>query len=332
MLSTIAALALAVAVPGHAVPEVPLPPGELRGQVLSAKGLPVTSFTVNNVRFDDPQGLFKILTPPEGEFRVVVRADGLAPNVFHVQGASGKKLVIPEIRLGDGEDVFAEILDAETEMPVRDARASLADPATLERLRVIRPERVAGLGVTGGGGYLEIRRAPRGLLVLVVQHPDYLTEFVPVNTRDRLPAVKLHRGGTIGGTVRDASGAPIPGARVVALSEGASDGAEITADVRGRFEMKRLRPGTYRVVATSFGKATEAAFQVPLSDGMVADVAVELKSKVRQMQLQEIELGGEPATPAPAELKSKVRQMQLPVIELGGDLPTPAPDGALASR
>ncbi len=306
MLSTIAALALTVAAPGRLAPEVPLPPGELRGQVLSVKGAPITRFTVNNVNFDDPQGRFKILTPPEGEFRVVVRADGFAPNVFHVQGASGKKLAIPEIRLGDGEDVFAEVLDAETEMPVRDARASLADPAKLERLRFIRPERVAGVGVTGCGGFLEIRHAPRGLLVLVVKHPDYLPEFVPVNTRDRLPPVRLHRGGTIGGTVRDAQGVPLPGARVVALSEDASDGAEVTADVRGRFEMKRLRPGLYRVVATTFGQAVEAAFQVPVGDGVVADIAVELKSKVRKMQLQE--------------------------IELGGDLPARAPEGALASR
>jgi hypothetical protein len=306
MLSTIAALALAVASPSRPAADVPLPPGELRRQVLDARGLPVAHFTVNNVKFDDAEGRFKVLTPPEGEFRVVIRGDGYAPNVFHVQGASGKKLVIPEIRLGDGEHVLGEVVDAETGVPVRDARASLADPAKLERLRFVRPERVAGLGVTGGGGWFELRHAPRGLLVLVVQHPDYLPEFVPVNTRDRLPSVKLHKGGTVTGTVRDARGAALPGVRVVALSEDANDGAEVNADARGRFEIKKLRPGNYRIVATSLGQAVETAFQVPVADGMVADVSVELKSKVRQMQLQE--------------------------IELGGDLPAPAPAGALAAR
>ncbi|HET8542779.1 MAG TPA: carboxypeptidase regulatory-like domain-containing protein [Anaeromyxobacter sp.] len=305
MLFSIVALTLA-AVPAGSAADVPLPPGELRGEVLSAGGPPVTRFTVNGVRFEDPQGRFKILTPPEGEFRVVVRADGFAPNVFHVQGASGKKLTIPEIRLGQGEHVLGEVVDAETGVPVRDARASLADPAKLERLRFVRPERVAGLGVSGGGGWFELRRAPRGLLVLVVQHPDYLPEFVPVNTREPLPAVKLHRGGTITGTVRDANGAVMPGVRVVALSEDANDGAEASADVRGRFEMRRLRPGNYRIAATSFGRAVEAAFQVPLGDGMIADVSV--------------------------ELKSRVRQMDLPEIQLGGELPAPAPAGALASR
>ena len=94
---------------------------------------------MNGVAFESLEGRFKVLTPPQGEFRVVVRADGYAPNVFHVQGASGKKLQIPEIRLGSGEHVLGEVLDAETEMPVAEARASLADPAKLERLRFIRP-------------------------------------------------------------------------------------------------------------------------------------------------------------------------------------------------
>ncbi len=299
MMSSLIALALAAATPARPAIAVPLPPGELRGQVLSARGQPVTRFTVNGVRFEDPQGQFKVLTPPEGEFRVVVRADGFAPNVFHVQGASGKKLQIPEIRLGDGEHVVGEVVDAETGAPIPEAFASLADPSKLERLRFIRPERVASLGMTGHGGWYQLRRVPRGLLVLVVEHPDYLPEFVPVNTRDQLPSVKLHRGGTITGTVRDAKGAVMPGVRVVALSADANDGAEATADVRGRFEIRRLRPGHYRIVAESFGQATEAAFQVPVADGMVADVAVDLKTKVRQLQLQEIDLGVAPA-PAPA--------------------------------
>lgn len=277
-----------------AAPFVPLPPGELKGQVTRTDGAPVTQFTVNNVAFDDPKGMFRILTPPEGEFRVVVRAKGFAPNVFHVQGASGKKLWVPEIKLGDGEHVIGEVTDATSGEPIPAARATLADPAKLERLRFIRPERVAGLGVTGNGGYFELRKAPRGLLVLVVNHPDYLPEFVPVNTRAPLPTVALHRGGTLTGTVRDAKGAPLSGVRVVAVSEEAGDGAETNADILGRFQMSKLRPGRYRVVAISAGKAVEGG-QVVVADGKVAKVAIELKSRFKQMELPTIELGLGPA-------------------------------------
>lgn len=295
---------------------VPPPPGELRGQVTRGSGVPVPRFTVNGVLFEDAEGMFRILTPPDGEFRVVVRAEGFAPNVFHVQGASGKKLWVPEIKLGEGEHVLGEVTDAATGEPVKQARATLADPAKLERLRFIRPERVAGLGVTGGGGWFELRRAPRGLLVLVVQHPDYLPEFVPVNTRAPLPAIQLHRGGTLAGVVRDAQGAPIPGVRVVAVSEQAADAAETNADIHGRFEMGRLRPGRYRVAALPLGQVVEGR-PVEIADGKVADVALELKSRFRQMELPTIELG----------LKSGVRQMELPTIVLG-----PAGGDAVASR
>jgi hypothetical protein len=283
-------LVLALVTAASSAAFVPPPPGELRGQVTTADGGPVQRFTVNGVAFDDAEGRFRILTPPEGEFRVVVRADGFAPNVFHVQGASGKKLVVPEIRLGSGEHVLGEVVDATTGDPVPLARATLADPAKLERLRFIRPERVAGLGVTGSGGYFELRRAPRGLLVLVVQHPDYLPEFVPVNTRSPLPAIRLHRGGNLTGTVRDERGAPLPGVRVLAISEEAGDGAETSADVHGRFEMARLRPGSYRMIAVAQGKAVEGG-RVQIADGVVAQAAISVKGKAKPVQLPTIELG-----------------------------------------
>lgn len=274
MLATLAALVLATA-SAAPLPGVPAPPGELRGQVVGRNGAPVTRFTVNNVVFQSPEGRFKVLTPPEGEFRVVIRADGYAPNVFHVQGASGKKLQIPEIRLGQGEHVLGEVLDAETELPVTEARAALADPAKLERLRFVRPERVANVAVSGSGGWYEIRHAPRGLLVLVVSAPGYLTEFVPVNTREPLPTVYLHRGGGLGGAVRDSGGAPVPGAKVVAISKDANDGAEGVTNRLGRFTFERLRPGRYRVTAMFAGRASESG-EVPVADGIETEVRVKL--------------------------------------------------------
>ncbi|HEX9243277.1 MAG TPA: carboxypeptidase-like regulatory domain-containing protein [Anaeromyxobacter sp.] len=252
---------------------VPLPPGELRGQVTGRDGRAVASFTVNGVAFAGPEGRFKVLTPPEGEFRVVIRAAGYAPNVFQVQGASGKKLAVPEIRLGGGEHLLGEVLDAETEMPVVQARAALADPAKIERLRFVRPEIVAPIAVAGSGGWYEIRRAPRGLLVLVVSAPGYLPEFVQVNTRQPLPSVRLHRGGTVAGVVRDAAGQPLPGAKVVAVSPEALDAAEVTADAKGIFSLPKLRAGRYQVLARAAGRSADGG-EVAVEDDAVSAVTV----------------------------------------------------------
>jgi Carboxypeptidase regulatory-like domain len=277
MVTTLLALTLAL-VSAASPPAVPLPPGELRGQVLGKTGAPVTRFTVNGVAFDGAEGKFKVLTPPQGEFRVVIRADGYAPNVFHVQGASGKKLQVPEIRLGDGEHVLGEVLDAETELPVADARVGLADPAKLERLRFVRPERVAPVAKAGIGGWYELRHAPRGLLVLVVSAPGYLPEFVPVNTREPLPTVFLHRGGTITGSIRDASGAPVRDARVIALSPESTDGAEVVANAAGRFTIEHLRPGSYRVFART-GAGVAENVGVPVADGIETEIRVKLGAR-----------------------------------------------------
>jgi len=273
-------VALVVAALSSALPpEVPAPPGELRGQVTGRNGKPVAAFTVNGVAFQGAEGRFKVLTPPEGEFRVVIRADGYAPNVFHVQGASGKKLEVPEIRLGDGEHMLGEVLDAESELPVSDAKAALADPAKIERLRFVRPEIVAPVGVSGSGGWYEIRRAPRGLLVLVVSAPGYLPEFVQVNTRQPLPSVRLHRGGTLTGVVRDASGATVAGARVLAVSQAAGDGGEALTDATGSFSMRKLRPGKYQVLARAAGRSVDGG-EVAVDDGAVADVALRVPGHV----------------------------------------------------
>jgi hypothetical protein len=271
MVATLLALVIVAATPAPAPSAVPLPPGELRGQVIGRDGAPVAKFTVNGVAFENPEGTFKVLTPPQGEFRVVIRANNYAPNVFHVQGASGKKLQIPEIRLGSGEHVLGEVLDAETEMPVVEARASVADPAKLERLRFIRPERLAPVAYTGTGGYYEIRNAPRGNLVLVVSAPGYFPEFVQVNTRDPLPTVYLHKGGGIGGQIRDAGGQPVRGAKVMVFSQDAVDGAESVTNALGRFIIEKLRPGRYKVFARVDGKLTEGS-EVPVVDGVETEV------------------------------------------------------------
>ncbi|HSN90380.1 MAG TPA: carboxypeptidase-like regulatory domain-containing protein [Anaeromyxobacteraceae bacterium] len=276
-----------------AAPPVPGIPGELRGSVTrAADGQPVTRFTVNGIRFEDSRGAFKILVPPEGEFRIVIRADGYAPNVIHVMGAAGKKLVMPEITLGGGEDVLGEVLDASTGLPVVNARVGLADPSKVERLRFVRPERVGDLAATGSGGWFHIRKAPRGLLMLVVSHPDYLPAFVPVNTRGRIPTVEMQRPGRIEGVVRDERGRPAGGARVVAVSAGSIDGAEAVTDPRGGFQISGLRPGAYEISVVRPGaRAGDQRSRVLVAYGASAHVDLDAGPPERRMALPEFQLG-----------------------------------------
>ncbi|HET6924016.1 MAG TPA: carboxypeptidase-like regulatory domain-containing protein [Anaeromyxobacteraceae bacterium] len=305
-------------------PPVPGVPGELRGKVTLPDGSPVKRFTVNGNQFDDRTGAFKILVPPEGDFRVVFRAVGFAPNVVHVQGAAGKKLVFPEIALGQGEDFFGEVLDAQTERPVVGARVALADPAKVERLRLVRPEALTASATTGSGGMFMIRRAPRALLMLVVHQRGYLTEFVPVNTREGTVTVKLHRGGAITGRVLGSGGKPLIGARVAAISEGAFDGDEVWTDAHGDYQFEGLRPGAYTVMANaSGGKASVAPAPVRVTDGRVVFVPFDVKGRGKTMDLEELRLGD---SKAPATGRGKT--MDLEELHVGATGPPARPVAA----
>lgn len=314
---------------------VPGIPGELRGTVTRADGRPVTRFTVNANSFDDQNGAFRILVPPEGDFRVVIRAPGFAPNVIHVQGAAGKKLVMPEITLGQGEDLIGEVLDADTEQPVVGARIALSDPAKIERLRLVRPERLVNAVNTGVGGYYKIGGSPRGLLMLVVAHPDYLTEFVPLNTKERPRTVYLHRGGAISGVVRGARGEPLPRARVAAISEAALDGGEVLTDSNGRYRLNGLRAGNYRVVALADSKGAAAApDEIQVADGRATTVALDVGVQGRRR------LEGQP-TPRPQPAASPAgtvlagRTMDVGEIQLGAAAkspPAPSPAPPMAAK
>src|ERR1700749_3007724 len=63
--------------------------------------------------------------------------------------------------------------------------------------------------------------------------------------------------GTIRGTVKDPSGAVIPGAKVLVVDAKTNASRENTANAQGDFEMFGLNSGRYKVTVTSAGMSTE---------------------------------------------------------------------------
>lgn len=81
------------------------------------------------------------------------------------------------------------------------------------------------------------------------------------------------------GTVRDAAGAPLPGASVVLA--GTTRGA--AADADGRFRIEQLAPGAYRVVATMLGY-TSAVEPVRLAEGLESRARLRLVPSVAALE------------------------------------------------
>ncbi len=93
-----------------------------------------------------------------------------------------------------------------------------------------------------------------------------------------LPAVagaQIAGAGSIGGIVRDSSGAPVPGATVRIISAGSTTPTETVSDGQGQYQVPQLAPGAYRVEVALDGFEI-AASQVTVVAGQAASGDVTL--------------------------------------------------------
>ncbi len=83
--------------------------------------------------------------------------------------------------------------------------------------------------------------------------------------------------GNIGGVVRDATGAVVPGATVIVSNTGTGAKRTITTDAEGHYEARDLQPGTYEVLVSAtaaFGKVDRK--NIPVTVGAPITVDTEL--------------------------------------------------------
>src|SRR5258708_29049926 len=84
--------------------------------------------------------------------------------------------------------------------------------------------------------------------------------------------------GTIAGTVRDTTGAVLPGVTVEASSPALIEKTRsAVSDVQGNYKILDLRPGTYAVTFTLGGFSSVRREGLELSTGFTANVTVEMR-------------------------------------------------------
>ncbi len=84
--------------------------------------------------------------------------------------------------------------------------------------------------------------------------------------------------GTVGGTVKDQSGAVVPGAAIVVTNTATGTVSRVSSLADGKFLVNALQPGTYSlaVEATGFKKYLTSGFDVHVSDSVMIDVPLEV--------------------------------------------------------
>ena len=82
--------------------------------------------------------------------------------------------------------------------------------------------------------------------------------------------------GTISGTVKDSTGAVLPGAKIVVLNEETGISRTATADMAGRYSAPALGLGRYRVTASLEGFQTQVRSGIEITVSREAVVNFEL--------------------------------------------------------
>ncbi|HVR73219.1 MAG TPA: carboxypeptidase-like regulatory domain-containing protein, partial [Planctomycetota bacterium] len=151
------------------------------------------------------------------------------------------------------------LVDGPSSVPLAfaDARALLHGGARLRPLAI----------TTDAAGRFTLRHIEPGTYVLETRHTAYLPARNGVEVPARaapggdleqtIPEVEvtLFPGASLEGEVVTGAGAPIEGARVrlLLLGEGGPDGAAARTDAHGRFTLRSLESGTWRVLAGAAG-------------------------------------------------------------------------------
>ncbi len=84
--------------------------------------------------------------------------------------------------------------------------------------------------------------------------------------------------GTVGGTVKDQSGAVVPGAAVVVTNTATGTVSRVSSLADGKFLVNALQPGTYQLAvdAAGFKKYLTSGFEVHVADNVMIDVPLEV--------------------------------------------------------
>jgi len=197
--------------------------------------------------FSAEEGEYRIDDLPPGRFTVEARAPGRAPGRRSgVSVTYGKIAEVPLLELGEGLTLEGRVLALEDDSPVVDVALG-AERQGGSLVAAVSAQRQAA--VTDDDGRFLLEGLEPGSMIVSARHP----EFAPASQRVELTEdddppdllLRLARGGTLSGVVRDANGDPAPARRIVVTRDlrDEDDLQAAVTDADGAYELTRLAPG-----------------------------------------------------------------------------------------
>jgi protocatechuate 3,4-dioxygenase beta subunit len=230
-------------------------------------------------------GRFELRGFDPGSYALRVSAPGYAPTLsetFNVLADQAPPSLT--IRLQKGGKIEGRVVDGEG-APVAGAKITSHDgafsnsPADRIFQDLLASAVTQKSVVSSIDGYFTLDQLTPGTYLLEVTHARYTSELVPnlnVLEGQALKAgnVTLRAGGSVSGTVRDASGQAVVRGMVQLMNTAQpSFSYEARTDAQGRYEFQHVKPGAYRLAATrnqAAGDAFEQILDVQTSDVSIA--------------------------------------------------------------
>lgn len=207
--------------------------------------------------FTDPSGNFRLDGVDPGMVTVTAKADGKAPG-----RKSGLKVVSDQVvdagtlTLEDGRTLRGRVVAAKDDAPVPGATVSVAPPQGF--MMSTDRNTTAGLAISGLDGRFEIAGLEARTYAIDATQPDYSPNSGRVeigadaDTDDFV--IKLSRGGTITGVVRDAQKQPQVNVQVLMTKIPMGGGPQtVSTGADGRYTFEKIAPGEYMVVKAPTG-------------------------------------------------------------------------------
>jgi carboxypeptidase family protein len=237
--------------------------------------------------FTDPSGKFRLDGVDAGMVTITAKADGKAPG-----RKSGLK-VAPEqvvdagtLILEDGRALRGRVVAAKDDAPVPGATISVAVP---QGFMMTGGRDAAGVAISGLDGRFEIAGLEPRTYGVDATQPDYSPNSGRVeigadaDTEDFV--IKLSRGGTITGLVRDAQKQVLPNVQVLLTKMGMGGGPQAASTgPDGRYSFEKIAPGEYMVIRAPTGGGPVMLFggmkQVTVREGETTSFDLDESSKI----------------------------------------------------
>jgi uncharacterized GH25 family protein len=206
--------------------------------------------------FTDPSGNFRVDGVNPGMVTITAKADGKAPS-----RKSGLKVVSDQVVdagtliLEDGRALRGKVVASKDDAPIPGATVTVAPP---QGFMMSADRTTAGLAITAVDGTFEISGLEARSYSIDANQPDYSPNTGRVeigadaDTDDFV--IKLSRGGTITGAVRDAQRQPQANVQILMTKIPMAGGPQTASTgPDGRYTFEKIAPGEYMVVRAPTG-------------------------------------------------------------------------------